>query len=449
VKEVKNTPRTDKSFSWLEINVISRQLCCGCGTCVGVCSSNALSIPLGNNYAPVWDEKLCTDCGLCHRVCPGKGYNIREIVEKNPDKGSKFSNEQGFYEYFAHGYSNNDKTRRDGASGGVATELLRFLVMTKRVDRVVVVQLEDGKPVVKVTDDLREIENSQQSKYCPVPLNLVLREMAASDHTYALVGTPCQLAGQFLAEQHIVKLRNKIKYRLGLFCGYIQTLDAVEQVKRSLGIRRGDTEDWELVGWREGEYPGYFTFRNSVTGETRRKYLYEWLNFCVPFFSLKRCFLCPDGNNELADVALGDVHAAGENENVIICRTNNGVSLLESAVKAGCITCRRLDEREALSGVIGGIVTAKKKKPYYVIEHLKNRGELVPEFDVSFSGNRKEKLLAVVQFRLIFLLRKSGVRRALATFPWLMERVGRCLYVFPAALPGFRYLYFLYVRLFK
>ena len=85
--------------------VIKNDICSGCGTCVGVCPSNALSIALGDNQAPVWDGKLCTNCNLCYKVCPGKGYNIREIVENNPDKGSNFRSKRGYYEYFACSYS--------------------------------------------------------------------------------------------------------------------------------------------------------------------------------------------------------------------------------------------------------------------------------------------------------------------------------------------------------
>ena len=48
---------------------------------------------------------------------------------------------------------------------------------------------------------------------------------------------------------------------------------------------------------------------------------YEWLNLVVPFYSLKRCFLCPDGGNWLADLTLGDIHRNGTDENIIVCRT--------------------------------------------------------------------------------------------------------------------------------
>lgn len=447
---MKSNSRNNENFNWLIENVITKQLCSGCGTCVGVCPNNAINFKSYDVYYPVWiNESNCTECKLCVKICPGKGYNIREMVEKNPDKGSKFSPEQGFYEYFAHGYSNDDRIRRNGAAGGVATELLKFLITEKKVDKVVVVQLENSKPAVKITDDISEIEKAQQSKCYPVPLNVVLREIMESDLTYALVGTPCQIAGQYLAEKQIKKLRNKIKYKIGLFCGYIQTYDSMEQVKKSLKISKNNFDDWELIGWRDGAYPGYFSFKNKVTGEIRRKYLYEWLDFCVPFYSLKRCFLCPDGNNELADLVLGDVHAAGKDENVIICRTKRGDELLKSAQKAGNITYYKINEQKASSGTIGAIVNTKRKNPSYVIEYLKKKNEIVPDFDISFQGSKMEKFLATFRFRLIFLLRNQTIKRVLARSPWLMEKIGGYLYRFPSALPGFKLVCFIYRRLLK
>lgn len=441
--------RYNKNFNMLIKDVINEQLCSGCGTCVGVCPTDAIDFR-NNNYYPVWMNKSnCIGCELCVKVCPGKGYNIREAVDKNPGRGSKFYNEQGFYEYFAHGYSNDTKIRRNGASGGLATELLKFLITENKVDKAIVVQLENSKPVVRITDDVSEIEKAQQSKYRPVPLNIVLRKIIEMDLTYALVGTPCQIAGQYQAEEQIEKLRNKIRYKIGTFCGYIQTHDSIKQVKRSLKINKDDFDNWELIGWRDGKYPGYFSFKNKTTRETRRKYLYEWLDFCVPFYSLKRCFLCPDGNNELADLVLGDVHAAGKDENVIICRTKRGDELLKSAQKAGYITYYKINEQKAVLGTIGHIVYAKRKKPSYVIEYLNKKGKKVPDFGISFQGSKKEKYLAIFQFRLIFLLRNQTIKEILARFPWLMERIGGCLYRFPNALPGFKFVYFIYRGLFK
>ena len=47
--------------------------CCGCGTCVGVCPSNAITLSKDQRagvLVPHIDAVTCTQCGLCTEVCP-------------------------------------------------------------------------------------------------------------------------------------------------------------------------------------------------------------------------------------------------------------------------------------------------------------------------------------------------------------------------------------------
>jgi len=54
--------------------------CVGCGDCVGVCSSGALSMDKETGL-PVVDDGLCSGCGNCARACP-KG--VIEMRKKGP-----------------------------------------------------------------------------------------------------------------------------------------------------------------------------------------------------------------------------------------------------------------------------------------------------------------------------------------------------------------------------
>lgn len=60
--------------------------CTGCGTCVRVCPSQALSMKDGK---PVLDRTLCTLCGKCENFCPaglreiiGREYTAKELVKE-------------------------------------------------------------------------------------------------------------------------------------------------------------------------------------------------------------------------------------------------------------------------------------------------------------------------------------------------------------------------------
>ncbi len=47
---------------------IEKEVCIGCGACVGVCPVAALSMD-GDGKAIV-DDALCIDCGACVGTCP-------------------------------------------------------------------------------------------------------------------------------------------------------------------------------------------------------------------------------------------------------------------------------------------------------------------------------------------------------------------------------------------
>lgn len=60
--------------------------CVGCGTCVKVCPSQALTMKDGR---PVLDKELCTLCGKCENFCPvgireivGREYTVKELVKE-------------------------------------------------------------------------------------------------------------------------------------------------------------------------------------------------------------------------------------------------------------------------------------------------------------------------------------------------------------------------------
>ncbi len=47
---------------------VNLDTCIGCGACVGVCPTGALS--LNDEGKSVCDENVCVDCGACVGTCP-------------------------------------------------------------------------------------------------------------------------------------------------------------------------------------------------------------------------------------------------------------------------------------------------------------------------------------------------------------------------------------------
>jgi len=48
--------------------IINKEKCIGCGTCLGVCPVEAIS--MGDDGKAFIDQATCLKCGACASVCP-------------------------------------------------------------------------------------------------------------------------------------------------------------------------------------------------------------------------------------------------------------------------------------------------------------------------------------------------------------------------------------------
>ena len=60
----------------LQTNVVSKALCCGCGTCVLACPTRALEMVEGR---PSHNKNRCIKCGACSTHCPRTWFPAEQI----------------------------------------------------------------------------------------------------------------------------------------------------------------------------------------------------------------------------------------------------------------------------------------------------------------------------------------------------------------------------------
>ena len=423
----------------LKAGVLSPDLCCGCGACIGVCPSGALSIDRSGLHAPVIQASKCTDCGLCWAVCPGRGYPVRQWVRARSDNECRMDPERGPVRGYLKGHSTDPDIRLNSASGGIATSVLLHMLETGQVDAVAVVGMENERPVARLTCDPQTVREAMASKYGPVPmLATLIPELRRHPRRIALTVTPCQLGGWMRATELIPQLRQSTVLALGLFCGQIQSYDALGSMAATVGVRYPGGA--RFAGWRHGPYPGSARFERS-DGTATEKPLYAWLDVAVPHFSLHRCFLCPEGGNWLADMTLGDIHDGGADETVIVCRTRQGQEALESAQRAGKIAIAELTPPQVEACVIRGITRSKLRTAIARHDWLKKKGRIAPEFDYDddtlVQGRRRGVIwMSVWKYRLTFWARTGWRKWFLTRHPWMLEKTGHFLYRFPSTIPG-------------
>lgn len=324
----------------------SMPLCNFCGTCVGLCPSGALESDYERGK-PVFDESKCTRCSLCYRHCQGIEVDFQAL-------DASFAGEERLDEYIGYyrrcylGYSNDDRIRRGGASGGTVTRLLVYLLEKGLVDGVIIPrQKPDQKWLFRpeIVTDVSIVKKSAQSKYCLIPTNEILGALSDRSGRFAMVALPCQIHSIRKLQNEGNRDAQKLAYLFGLICGYNMEYGATVFGMRKLRIRREQVVD---VKYREhGSWPGGMSF--TLAGGEKRGINFFNYHYLNAVYLPNRCRLCPDFYGNYSDLSFGDSwllrllgegmdeHGIPKGWSSIIARTERGVSLLKKAESDGAL----------------------------------------------------------------------------------------------------------------
>ena len=87
-------------YNNLQKDVVDTGLCTGCGTCVGVCMFNAISMDYeADEPVPVLTGN-CTNCSMCYEVCPGKNIPLPEMTNSSREKNVILKMIISVYKYY-------------------------------------------------------------------------------------------------------------------------------------------------------------------------------------------------------------------------------------------------------------------------------------------------------------------------------------------------------------
>lgn len=302
-------------FKDIEVK-IKKDYCCGCGVCAGVCPKNCLEMKFNKygQYNPVLVGD-CIDCGLCLKVCPFMNGNPNEddisdelFADKN---GIEHRSETGYYLENYVGYAPQEQMRWKGASGGMATYVLSRLLELNEVDYVVAVSPNsDSGRLFKfvVVSSPEELQKCSKSAYYPVEVSEVLQHIQENEGKYAIIGLPCVCKAIRLAQLRNNKLKDRIRYVVGLVCGQQKSKCYTEYLSRKCGIDRPVKVLFREKDEKEASTNLLFVAEGG-RGEKQKKYFKQdgvskvW---CQGWFTLNACLYCDDIFAECADIALMD-----------------------------------------------------------------------------------------------------------------------------------------------
>jgi coenzyme F420-reducing hydrogenase beta subunit len=235
--------------------------------------------------------------------------------------------------------------RESGSSGGLVSWTAVELMRRGFVDGVAhVAPVADPEPGgrlfrYRISRTEAQVRAGAKSRYYPVDLSDVLREMRAVPGRYAVIGIPCFIKAVNLQRAEDPILRQRIAFTLGLFCGHSKSARMAESFAWQLGA---SGEDIAAIDYRRKDpsrpanwYTASITLRD---GSERRQ---DWWNLAdgdwgAGFFQNAACNACDDVVAETADIAFGDAWVEpyasdGRGTNVVVVRS----APLEGLVREG------------------------------------------------------------------------------------------------------------------
>lgn len=302
--------------------VVDMEYCCGCGVCAGVCRQKALTMQFNRfgEYNPVVTGE-CTDCELCTKCCPFfAGVPDEDSLASSLYKEVpiiKYRGETGYYLDTFVGHAPTEETRWNGASGGLLTQVLCHLLEAGTVDAVMAVRPNRDPEKLftfTVAKTIDEVKACAKSAYYPTETSEVLQYIIENEGSYVITGLPCVCKALRLAQRHNKKLRERIKYVMGLTCYGLQSKEFTQKAYEIFGRREGKPLNDKPVEvcyrTKDMQYPAKTTVFTAYSADGTKHEMPATFGFSRLFFSLEyfinACFHCDDIFAECADATFMD-----------------------------------------------------------------------------------------------------------------------------------------------
>jgi coenzyme F420-reducing hydrogenase beta subunit len=215
----------------------------------------------------------------------------------------------------------------------------------------------------RISRSAEALKQGAKSRYYPIELSGVLREIRETTGRYAVIGIPCFIKALHLLRSSDPVLRERITHTLGLFCGHMKSAAMVESFAWQLRTELGEVRalDYRLKDERRPAnwYRAWLELADGSTAEQDWWHLADG-DWGAGFFQNPACNWCDDVVAETADISFGDAwvepySSDGRGTNVVIVRTKALKSMIEIARAEGRLQLEPVGAEFAIEAQAAGL----------------------------------------------------------------------------------------------
>ena len=326
--------------------IVRSGLCVGCGSCASAMRwdrDGFLKPDRASTLAEAPSERFSNQCPFSPAAA-----NEDEIAAERFPAAHAADPRIGRFEAAYVGHAIEDPFRSNGSSGGLTSWVAAELLRTGAVDGVAHVApadpARDGRLFAyRISRSLDALSQGAKSRYYPVELSSVLREIRDTPGRYAVIGVPCFIKAIHLLRRIDPLVRERVTHTLGLFCGHMKSAAMVESFAWQLGaeMRRVRAVDYRI---KDEARPANW-YRAHLELEDGSSAAQDWWHLAdgdwgAGFFQNPACDWCDDVVAETADVSFGDAwvepySSDGRGTNVMVVRSKALVETVERARREG------------------------------------------------------------------------------------------------------------------
>ena len=418
--------------------VVNNDLCVGCGICAAVCPTESLKIKLNNKgtYEPLLIDNSCENEGECLNVCPFNPFPKEEvktedeIVNKINIQDNSYKHSKAFGRYYSLNVGYAQHYREKASSGGIATWLLKNLIDDNTVDAIIAtVEDHTSQKHFKYTiiERSEDLDLTSKTKYYPIEISKVLKEIKSRQKRYAVIGLPCTIKAIRLAQIQKPKDWENIKFTISIFCGGLKSSFFTEYLASKVDVAYNEIKKPQYRVKNIESTAGNYSFSCIKKGETEPRLLPMksvgdmW---GTGYFKPNACDFCEDLSGELADISLGDAwippyNSDGRGHSLIISRTKQAEKIIAEGIANNQLFCTGITQRQAFLSQEGNY-NHRRIGLSYRLKWERKKGNIIPP-------KRTEEIVFINPLKAkIFKLRQKIQKES--TLFWMEERDRKGLY---------------------